>query len=46
MTVSELVHVLLTYQRVHGDHEVVDSYGQAVGEPEMVEGDCVLCDKA
>ena len=46
MRVSEMVRCLQRYQAKYGDQEVEDAYGEPLGEPEEIDGVCVLADKA
>jgi len=41
----EKLHIIMA-QEGHGDMEVEDNFGEAIGDPELVDGVVVVADKA
>lgn len=47
MTLGEYIAKLTDIRRRYGGTlEVVDSYNESVGDPEVIDDDVVVCDKA
>ena len=46
MKLSELLTRLFEIKTQYGDLDCVDSYDEAIGDPEVIDGVLVLCDKS